>query len=497
MLLILSLLYLVRGGIHAAPTAPLFPRDTSTLNLSPPACTCPDQRTIWDILWSCLSTLFACSWVAVHPNIPAPGAKWWHVALTRLELMVWAIIAPEMMILWAMRQWLGARELEKTYKAPRSGCQTDKGWTKTHGYFLQMGGFMLFEGNTRKGVLSHRTLEALLEEDKIKFPNITEEEIQDRSKGDALSKTLVIGQTTWFIAQCISRKAQGLVTTELELVTLGFAVLNAFMYYFWWNKPLGVRTSVPVYLLDTPTDNIDSTDIYVDHENDRSRTTAETFKTIGFGRHHVNMIRLSPGKLKGADKLTLIVDELIILSNIFYLSPVNAVVAIFRKLADMPAPGGDSSFIATGAMQVHTFYAMSTTDRKDSSLNGCVSLIGMVFGAIHCAGWNFLFPSRAELILWRISSFVITAVPLSMAWGIALYLVRMLHPTSHFVEEVRRGLMELMDFNTASTSSVLVSGIPLYVLARFTLLAEAFIALRNLSPSALAVVRWTSFLPHI
>ncbi|KAF8961571.1 hypothetical protein BDZ97DRAFT_1828839, partial [Flammula alnicola] len=108
MLLILSLLYLVRGGIHAALTAPLFPRDTPTLNLSSSACTCPDQRAIWDILWSCLSTMFACSWVAVHPNIPAPGATWWRVALSRLELMIWAIITPEMMILWAMRQWFGA-----------------------------------------------------------------------------------------------------------------------------------------------------------------------------------------------------------------------------------------------------------------------------------------------------------------------------------------------------------------------------------------------------
>ncbi|KAF8970920.1 hypothetical protein BDZ97DRAFT_1409217 [Flammula alnicola] len=31
-----------------------------------------------------------------------------RVTLTRLELMVWTIIAPEMMILWAMRQWFGA-----------------------------------------------------------------------------------------------------------------------------------------------------------------------------------------------------------------------------------------------------------------------------------------------------------------------------------------------------------------------------------------------------
>jgi hypothetical protein len=29
--------------------------------------------------------------------------------------MFWAIIAPEMIILWAMRQWFGARNLAREY----------------------------------------------------------------------------------------------------------------------------------------------------------------------------------------------------------------------------------------------------------------------------------------------------------------------------------------------------------------------------------------------
>ena len=118
---------------------------------------------------------------------------------------------------------------------------------------------MLFDSDSNSeeyahkiGVLSPERLAALSADRLIKFPTITEEEIEDRSKGDALSKTLVLGQTSWFIAQCITRKAEGLVMTELELVTLAFAALNSFMYFFWWNKPLDVRTTVPVYRLSTP-----------------------------------------------------------------------------------------------------------------------------------------------------------------------------------------------------------------------------------------------------
>ena len=46
----------------------------------------------------------------------------------------------------------------------------ERGWTKTHCYFIQMGGFMLFEGNIAKGVLSPERFSQLLTAGKIEFP---------------------------------------------------------------------------------------------------------------------------------------------------------------------------------------------------------------------------------------------------------------------------------------------------------------------------------------
>ena len=37
----------------------------------------------------------------------------------------------------------------------------------------------------------------------------------------------------------------------------------------------------------------------------------------------------------------------------------------------------------------------------------------------------------------------------------------------------------------------------LYVVSRLLLLVEAFISLRQLTPGMLALVKWTSFIPHI
>ena len=109
---------------------------------------------------------------------------------------------------------------------------------------------MLFEGNDAKGVLDLERFSQLLWAGKIEFPTVTMEEIEDRSKADGFSKTIVLGQTLWFITQCLGRKAQHLDLTLVELVTLSLATLNGVMYFLWWHKPLDVRCPVRVYLRD-------------------------------------------------------------------------------------------------------------------------------------------------------------------------------------------------------------------------------------------------------
>ena len=112
-----------------------------------------------------------------------------------------------------------------------------------------MGGFMLYDRDKAIGILGPRQLEDLFTKGKIAVPLVKEEVIKDRSKGDGLSKALVIVQTSWFITQCVARRAEGLIITQLELITVAFAILNGTMYYLWWNKPLNVQSTIPVYLL--------------------------------------------------------------------------------------------------------------------------------------------------------------------------------------------------------------------------------------------------------
>ena len=127
---------------------------------------------------------------------------------------------------------------------------------------------MLFEGDTARGVLSAKEFSELLTAKKIEFPNVAVEEIEDRSKSDGFSKTIALGQTLWFVAQCITRRYQHLDLALVELLTLSLAVLNGLMYFLWWNKPLDVRCPIRVYLLDKS---------YTPNKSDKSEPIMDTF----------------------------------------------------------------------------------------------------------------------------------------------------------------------------------------------------------------------------
>jgi len=125
MFVVASLVYLLNSrSTSAVPlhitSYPAFLASASASPRQEDQCMCFDQRSIWDIVWSCLVTIFACSWVSVHPNIPGRGESKAKIALRRLELMFWAIVAPELIIYWAMRQWFGARRIAHQYKGPVS-----------------------------------------------------------------------------------------------------------------------------------------------------------------------------------------------------------------------------------------------------------------------------------------------------------------------------------------------------------------------------------------
>ena len=149
----------------------------------------------------------------------------------------------------------------------------------------------------------------------------------------------------------------------------------------------------------------------------------------------------------------------------------------------------EESEIVVGDMNLPTFYASDSAWESESTgvivaFFFCLPVVGGVFGGIHCAGWYFDFPSSAEAMLWRVSSAVLTGI----AFLSSMFLVFVLF-LSKFINSV-----SLRDHFYATVSTIMLL---VYVVSRLLLLVEAFISLRHLTPGMLALVTWTSFIPHI
>ena len=95
-------------------------------------------------------------------------------------------------------------------------------WTTRHSFYANMGAFILRPRDSTPFPIHGIHLVWLVKEEYLTVPEITEEEIADKSKADLLTKLLVCGQTGWFVLQCLTRRKPKLPLTTLELATMTF-----------------------------------------------------------------------------------------------------------------------------------------------------------------------------------------------------------------------------------------------------------------------------------
>ena len=188
------------------------------------------------------------------------------------------------------------------------------------------------------------------------MPFTTEEELKDRGKSDGISKFIVLLQTSWFIIQCIARGIERLPLTELEIVTLAYAMMNLFVYIFWWDKPRDVGCPIRVY------------------------------ESLTMGHREVELWAT---------------DSFRIVEMIF-------VYALGTQ---------DQYLVLSQESKVPMFWSggIENNGSGDMVSMGAAlgpSILGIAFGALHCIAWSYVFPSYTELVLWHTSCIAMMVVPL-------------------------------------------------------------------------------------
>lgn len=123
-------------------------------------------------------------------------------------------------------------------------------------------------------------------------------------------------------------------------------------------------------------------------------------------------------------------------------------------------------------------------------------LIASAFGAIHCAAWSFVFPTKAEQYIWRTSSLLTAILP---ACGFLYYCSIKL-----YVYSLQRGSRlnkaRLLWFSVFRSRiffhlSCLVP--MLYIGARVVLLVQMLVLLRSSPIRVYLSTEWTDWIPHV
>lgn len=458
------LLLLCIPFVFASP--PLNSTSTHTLSVTYCPSSMPCTRSLWDIIRSCAATLFACTWTAIHPNVP--GMKEGRVVIfcRRLFIMVLALIAPELMITWATIQYGSACTTAKAFnkvidaqphrtrndhpdiemssllsKSSTSDESNDSGrnvtkWTTTHGFFAWMGGFMLYCDDKPRAPLTPDELKRFVGEGYVDMPNIDEADIESRSKSDALSKLAAILQLVWFVLQLIARYIQNLPTTLLEIDTMAIVTLACIAYFWWFHKPKDVRRPYPVHWK-------------------KNKANPPALHTLTYEKENSEF------------SLNDWHDYFIIL-----IYPMRSLM-------------GTCVTISRSAVQQHRIPSLGGYDDQDrhdgnhvfTLVLGCVS--GVIYGGLHCLGWNSLFLGYRELMLWRAASIVMMFASLLFLLIFGLVIV-----TNYSVHDSWP-----VKFPVAIVFFV-------YVIARITLIVLILLSLRSQYPGIYETVVWDRFLPH-
>ncbi|KAJ5615831.1 hypothetical protein N7537_000945 [Penicillium hordei] len=226
-----------------------------------------NTRSSWDIFWTCVSTILACTWTALHISVPTRTETqavflWWKAAA-----WVGTILAPEFMAgtaaeeLWQARSAAarcndafrivnseggdsGSSEVPKTPKTE----EFDGRWGTVQGFCLGMNGVLLQTKDDWTYPVHCSNVVALIKTRVIKPSHLRTTDIQDRAKADSFAKGFSLLQAFWVTCNVIARRAYNMPITALEIATVAYISCAAATYVIWWNKPKDMVTPITIYL---------------------------------------------------------------------------------------------------------------------------------------------------------------------------------------------------------------------------------------------------------
>lgn len=410
----------------------------------------PNSRGTMSIVWSSLTTVFLCTWTVLCLNLPSEGETPSTCLWRKFRWMLLALSGPEFLLCFAIGQFAAAKRSVDLFR--NSGFIN---WTVHHGFFADMGGFVLAPVDSPRFPINSKQLHYLVSKGYVTMPTITKRDIRDRTKADYFAKFVTILQTAWFLLQVGGRAVTGLHVTTLELTAVAIVVCTFGTFYCWYKKPLDVE--VPFVLCP----NIGIAQILIEAGDMASLPYKQT--PLDF------------------------VDDLTPSWSIDVMSRFGLHVGPrrrpLRRLGNCRIP------------------------QLDKQSRAILFALTHVYGSMHLMGWNFAFPTHIERLCWRTAAITIFATTF-LFWAVdrgeAWYFDKE-YLTWHYLIMCERSPANEnigRDPNRGFHAPMWVLLTHLfiamcYTTARLYLLFEGFYGLRRLPKSTFQSVDWTQVIPHI
>ncbi len=428
-------------------------------------------------------------------------------------------------------------------------------WTKTHGFYALMGGFALDTTESGEAFLSEdlqrialtvKGLLRIIAIDPTLIPNISKEELKDKSKASGLGKTFACIQAAWFCLQCIARTSQGLPISLLELNTIGHALCALLIYALWWDKPFDVeqptvikvrgeemRTIVAHMYMSSgvsckdgdgsPLPEFDSLEyspglknpsisddvpfpILINTSNPASRQTAEYtgFRIRVESRRFRKKATFQTKQAKWGKtpyRYHGLPLEIKLLSHDFIRWRL-ASLAIEKYKQQRPDKKDHNLLVSKPTNDP----SISENLTWQWSFEIGLSVALTIYGAIHAAAWNYDFISSEEQFLWRASVVLLMSalvfIPGFLLLGVCYRGLDDLyrdagHVSGPFSRFLLKFALLLGYFLIGGGMGILGSILLPYLAARFYIVIESVKDVFFLQPEIFKQPVWTKYIPHI
>jgi hypothetical protein len=125
----------------------------------------PNQRGTIGLLWSCLFTVFLCTWTVLCLNVPAQEDGFWVQVRRKAKWSLIAVFGPEILVSFACGQWTSAKSSVIEFKKLEHTQ-----WDMRHAFYGDMGGFVLETKDFKAFPVTSKQVHWLVEKKYIDLP---------------------------------------------------------------------------------------------------------------------------------------------------------------------------------------------------------------------------------------------------------------------------------------------------------------------------------------